>query len=634
MSSPKLLIRRMVVSGDLKMDQRFSPGLNIIQSVRVNDDVRSTNGCGKTSLVELIQHGFGKTHESKAKYFFAPIIGQIDTLWLEFETREGVYTIERSLTDIFASARLHEGPIVAGIENSPAESVKIDDMSKLLLRLVGIPEVAVATRAGKPTPLSFRLLMRAFVLHQEDSFQEILSKVDPESRKAEIIGFLTGITPLEHYSLDVQVGVLRERIAELETYSSQVTHFLEENSAPVSLVEVGELVNRARLELEQARNEQLELQVSIAHNRSVEGSGLTDTLRSRLLEAKRDRQEAEQSILGYQQELHRLRELIASLKNDQRKSRHLQASTLQLSNLDFDICPRCLQTITGEMRHREDSGRCMVCNRPMVVNSDALPVRIPRTDDLELQTAEASDQLSATTSRLQESQKEAQRLGDLVAVLGSQLDAQTAAFVSPAVDQLVAKAEVVSERQANLARANQFRDQAIALDALRLQVDALRKEMSDLEDQLRDGSRSSKLRREELRQTYASVLRAVDFPKLLEIDIASGSLMPYINGALYIHQGTALKGLATVCYHLALLNLARTSDTHFPKMLVVDSPNTGDLNEDNHTKLLRYLANMSAESDPEDEDWQIILTTRYLPTGLERFVVETVSNPSRMLLRR
>ena len=150
-----------------------------------------TNSCGKTTLVELIQHGLGKTHNSKAKYFFAPILDKLQTLWLEFETINGIFTIERPLQIINGAAPLHEGIYVQGIEKMPSETIKIDDMSSLMLDLVGIPNVSVDTSQGESTPLSFRLLMRAFMMHQEDSFAEILFKVQPETRKADIIEFLT-----------------------------------------------------------------------------------------------------------------------------------------------------------------------------------------------------------------------------------------------------------------------------------------------------------------------------------------------------------------------------------------------------------------------------------------------------------
>jgi hypothetical protein len=179
-----------------------------------------------------------------------------------------------------------------------------------------------------------------------------------------------------------------------------------------------------------------------------------------------------------------------------------------------------------------------------------------------------------------------------------------------------------------------LQEQAQSLEKLKVELDRVRLRLSQMEDELEMARKANRQRREILNQTYYDVLKSVDFPKLQNVTLNAYSFMPDINGKLYIHQGTAYKGLATVCFHLALLNLARREETHFPKMLVIDSPNTGDLNDDNHTKLLNYLTKLPASKESEDQDWQIILTTRYLPTGLEPYVRYTISNPDLMLLRK
>ena len=633
MASPKLMIRRIVVEGDLSFDQRFYPGLNIIHAVQVGDDVRSTNGCGKTSLVELIQHAFGKDHESKAKYHFATIAEQLKMLWLEFETDSGVYTIQRSLTDIFSAVRLHEGTYVPGMQGTPVEVIRIDDMSQLLLKLTGIPEVYVSTRKGVPTPLSFRLLMRAFILHQEDSFAEILFKVEPESRKADIIGFLTGITPLERFPLEEQVGELIQQQQSLENYVDQVTRFLIENNTPSS-IEVNVLVETARKNLEAAREEQQAIQRLMIQRELSEKRGHTDTLRRKLLDVKQEIMELEQSFFSYQQEEERLKELISSLRSDKQKSRHLQAATTQLSNVQFDLCPRCLQDVTSEMQQRENSGRCSLCNRLLVITSDSPPKRILRTDDLDTQIEEADEILSSVQKELEKSSDQLSQLKEGETTIGQNLESQVSVYVSPAIDQLIEQADVISERQAELARAIHLQEQTQFLEKLRSELNMLKTRLAKLQDELEQASKARRQRREALRQIYTNILRTVDFPKLQEVTLNPQSLMPNMNGELYIHQGTALKGLATVCYHLALLNLAKVEQTYFPKMLVIDSPNAGDLNEDNHTKLLNYLANLYPNESEGEQDWQIILTTRYLPQGLEPYVRDSISNPDRMLLRK
>lgn len=633
MLSPKLIIRRIVVEGDVSFDQKFYPGLNIIQAVQTGNDPRSTNGCGKTSLVELIQHGFGKKHDSKAKFFFASIIEQLNTLWLEFETDSGVYTIGRSLSDIFRAARFYEGPYVPGIEATPAEVVGIEDMSQLLLRLVGIPEVSVTTYVGKPTPLSFPLLMRAFILHQEDSFAEILFKVQPESRKADIIGFLTGITPPDRFPLEEKVSELKQQQQSLENYVIQVSRFLVENNTP-SLIEASSRVDAARKNLELAQTEQRAMQRLIIQGEVSDSRGYTDILRRRLLSVKREIAGIEQNFYSSQQEQERLNELVSSLRSDKQKSRHLQASTTHLSHIEFSLCPRCLQDITVEMRQRENAGRCLLCNRPLVVTSDTLPKRILKTDDLDTQIEEAEEILASVHSELENFDAQLAQLRESEAAISRELESQVAVYVSPVVDQLIAQADVVSERQAELVRARQLQEQAQSLEGLRVELDKRKAQLSELQDELEQVSKSKRQRCEALRQMYAKVLRAVDFPKLQEVTINSQTLMPNINGELYIHQGTALKGLATVCYHLALLNLASIEQTYFPETLVIDSPNTGDLNEDNHAKLLNYLAKLHSDEASSEQNWQIILTTRYLPHGLEPYVRDTISNPSRMLLRK
>jgi hypothetical protein len=245
MTSPTLIIRRIVVDGDLTYDKTFYPGVNVVKAIKTNEDPRSTNGCGKTALVELIQHGLGRQHDSKAKFHFAGILDLLKTLFLEIETSSGIYTIDRSLQNINAALRLHEGPFTAGIEKSPAELVKIEDASALMLDLVGIPKVSVNTKQGEPYPLSFPLLSRAFILHQEDSFGAILDKVQPESRETDIIGFLTGITPMGRFPLEEELGSVQTDLQNLEADINSVTRFLLDNDVP-SVIEAGSLAETAR----------------------------------------------------------------------------------------------------------------------------------------------------------------------------------------------------------------------------------------------------------------------------------------------------------------------------------------------------------------------------------------------------
>ena len=218
--------------------------------------------------------------------------------------------------------------------------------------------------------------------------------------------------------------------------------------------------------------------------------------------------------------------------------------------------------------------------------------------------------------------------------IGNELNQELSAYVSPTIDQLIVQSNVVSEKQAELLRVQSIQAQMSGLEDKQIELDRMKYSLAGLQDELEENKKASRQRREEFRQLFESTLRGVDYPGLTDVSIDPQSLMPKINGQLYDHQGTAFKALATVCYHLAMLSLARKADTWFPKFLVIDSPNTGDLNEDNHAKLLRYMSGMQNIQNEKEINWQIILTTRLLIPELQPYVRQEISNPNLMLLRK
>jgi hypothetical protein len=643
MASPSLVIRRVVVEGELSCDLQFERGLNIVRAIQTDDDPKSTNKCGKTSLVELIQHGLGRRQRSKAKFHFAPIMEQLDRLWLEIETNDQVFTVERSLQEITARVRVREGPYVPGIGNAPAELVSVEEMSALLLNALSIPIVSVKTAKGDLFPLSFPTLMRAFVLHQEDSFGAILDKVLPEQRRADIIGILSGITPLERFTLEDKLSKVQLEVQELEAYFHSVQDFLIENGVP-TLIEAEAGVRRAEEALQAAREAQRDVQHEIrdaTSSQSPRQSGRIDNLRHQLLSIQDGVAQIERSFVGLRQEEERLVEVLASLRVDRQKAQRLRASSTILSSIEFSICPRCLLEITAEMRQREQYVRCSLCNRPLRITSDTPPRALPKTADIDLQIQEAETILKDVRREGETLRAQLQQLHEKENEIGNTLNLESQAYVSPAVDRLLGQAHEVAQREADLARAQALLGQAKALAAIKERLDQLKQKQAELVDQLREARKPYKSRLNTLRQIYESVLTEVDFPNLRSCQINSQSLMPYINNSLYIHAGTALKGLATVSFHLALLELARREETFFPRLLIIDSPAVGDLNDENHDKLLRYLANLqsnveqpSSELRGEGLDFQIILTTRRLIPELESYVREEISAPSRMLLRK
>lgn len=632
--SPSLIIRRIVVTGDLQYDQSFNDGLSVIAAEPRDGDETHTNKSGKTALVELIGHALGRQHQNAKTYHFAPIIDELGSVYLEVEANGETLTIERSLRHLSAKLIVRNSPFFNGIENTPGEAVDREALSPLLLQALRIPSVKVKEVRGDLTPLSFPLLMRAFVLHQDDSFGRILDRVIPDQRVSDVLGFLTKATPIERFKAEEELADKQKQVMELTSYYENVVRFTSENRVP-PLDQVEAALTAAQRAVELAGEERRRAQVEIGFGAtSTAAASRLEQLRNALFTTKQSISEIERKIADNASEVQRLTQLSASLRNDSQKVRRIRASRSILSTVDFGICPRCLLEITPEMKKREDHGRCSLCNRTIRAKSDDVPRSVRNIGDVEHQIDEAEKIIGALRDEREDSEKKLGELRVREATLSRELDAEMGAFVSPALDRIVGTAENAAVTQAEVARLTALREQALQLHRVRQQLDDVRAAEAALRDRLNSAKEPVRSRVDELRRTFSNVLRDVGFPDLHDVTVDPYSLLPSINGQLYVHVGAALRGLAVVCYHLALLQLSRRTDTFFPRMLVIDSPAVGDLNRENHDRLLNYLSRLAEESGAVP-DWQIILTTRRTVPALKQYVIDNISaRPNEMLLKK
>lgn len=643
MATPSLSIRRVRVDGALSCDLGFTRGLNVVLATSNRADPRSTNKAGKTALVELIRHGFGNDQD-KNKYHFAPIQSEIDTLWLEIEANGEILTIERSLQQLTASVRVREGGIVPNIEKTPAGVIALDYLSEFLLGALGIPVVSVKTAEGALTPLSFNLLARTFILHQKYSYGGVLNQVQPDSRKADVIGFITGAISLRRFEIEQELAKVQSDTKGQEAYYNSVRAFLSKNNIP-SIVEAHGRVQLAEEELTRAKGAQYNLQQRIKEATETEQEdrkGRIAALRAEMLKVEEDAAKVERSLFGLQQEEERIREVLSSLVQDRQKSERLQVSSTILSSVEFSICPRCLLDITPEMKAREQHARCSLCARPLRTTSDTPPKSVPRTDDIDLQVEEAEAVLGGIIREREELQTRQRQLVQRRNDIGRVLDDESRAYVSPAVDMLLEQANTIALKEAALTHTRGLLEQAEALENIRTELESLREKQARLEDTLREARVPKKGRLEALRRIYENILIELEFPGFESCRIDTHTLMPYINGSLYIHQGIAYTGLAVIAYHLALLELSLQEKTFFPRLLIVDSPAVGDLNEKSHDKLLAYLSRLASKENElvdageiDEARWQIILTERRIIPDLLPYRKAVISgSPEKMLLRR
>jgi flagellar biosynthesis chaperone FliJ len=641
MASPTLLIRRLKVEGELCCDLSFEQGVNVIQGQRHAADPRTSNACGKTTLVELIRCGLGRRYSGYADFpELTRIREKVDRLWLEVEVNGSILLIERSLRNLTGLMSIRWEPYQPNIEKSNADRVTPAELSPIMLDRLGIPEVSVTTKDGSMETLTFQLLQRAFILHQEDSFLDILDKVQPDIRRTQVIGLLSGITSVAAFNLEPKVGEVQQQISAIENRIREVEGFLAEHGV-ASVLEAAKAVRQAREALAGARATQLAMQrqiIDAQEQQEQHSRGKVEALRAALLEAQKRRQNFEKGVMGLRDQEADLTELAGSLTLDRKKLRRLRASSDILSSVEFKICPRCMQQVTREMQQREDHGRCSLCARPISHTSDAIPRAVPSDDDLAQQETEAASLLADVRSRLVAEKKALAQILEEEHSLSTQLDNETTAYVSPAVDRLVGQADVIAKLAADLAKAQALQEQAVALERIKQALLPMKEKHTKLSGQLRTARGASSQRLLALRDELMRVLQAFEWQDLQSCDIDPRTLMPFVNGTPHTAWGTGLKGVLAAAYHFSLLALARSVPTYMPTLLVVDSPAVGDLNERNHTALLRYIGSLEYPTTEKDqgtgpEPWQVILTTRRMVPELTPLTRATIWHPDQMLLR-
>jgi hypothetical protein len=625
-----LQINRVVVLGKLACDYRLHPGLNVLQGVTEGEDEKSSNKSGKTALVYLIQYGLGK-EASKKSFHFDPISGSVSLLFLEVELENSIVTIERSMQNTSAAVRLYLGKYYDGITNNAHETVSLEALGDFLLTALGIPKSSIKERQGELDPLSFRLLMRAFILEQKMSFASILEKVQPEQRKSDIVGFLSGIYSRERFHLEERLSALQIFADDRQYYLDRIRRFLEQRNIPSLLfarAKVSELENLLVTTREKQKNLRVAARISIDDQT---GGRLAD-IRGSIIATSRELlilQRHERSLRG---EIERLAELRASLVLDKSKVKKLQTARLILTTISYEKCPRCLQILTEDMKAREAEGFCSLCSRPALVVADSVPRSIPRLEDIEDQLNETDEVLTGTESALQSAQSERESCQRKLSELEIILERETQSYVSPFIDALEQLSHEVAVTEKLLATAQSDYSQAMALDELEQEVERLRAQQMELEALLEDAKKPSLTQLTALRNAFREILGKVGYPSLLNSWISASDFMPTINGSSYVHGGQAYTGLAVLAYHLSLFKLAVESDCYMPRLLIIDSPAVGDMNDQTEDVMLDYLASLPTVLG-EDSRWQVILTTRRCTDALQPFVFDQLSSPHHMLLQ-
>jgi hypothetical protein len=621
---PFLKVNRVVVTGKLGCDITLRSGVNVIKAEAYHRDITASNDCGKTTFTDLIKYGLGDTD----RFDSGTLSEQIDELFLEIELNGTLLTIRRDLNKPGTRASFYRSgynPVIT--LNDPDNTVEPGTpMSNFLLEELGMPRISVpqSNRPGANTiTITLKYLLRLLYMDQKNSFQEIMNKV-PDNLKRKLVEILLGISKEEIEELRLRIQALTDEIERFNQEITNIANFLSETDA-TNRTELVDAIGKATSEWRSLGTE-----IS-ALKQSMRGSdGVTDHIRQQLISVAYNLNEYIEHRDKARLKVRDFERLSGSLLSDRDKTEKLLEAVYVLSSIPLTQCPRCLQKVTTAMRHREDDGHCMLCERP-------LRPAPPKTRGLG-QDAILDDELKEVRILIEQYNADIDKLNRQIEQqevkkknVEEELDQLSRSYVSPFVDTLEQVLHQRNEAASRIGLLQRQYEQWDRLENKEIARDQLELQRKELEARvlLEDYDRTI-LRR--LSDYYESFLRRVGYSDLRRAEISEHDFMPRVNGHFYTaDSGSGMLAVKIVAYHYALLEYSINYRSNLPKFLMVDSPRYGALNSESYQRLLKEFLRL--ETEYADLGFQVILTTRDLPEDMNFLVVERLNSVNRMLLR-
>jgi DNA repair exonuclease SbcCD ATPase subunit len=463
-------------------------------------------------------------------------------------------------------------------------------------------------------------------MDQKNSFQEIMYKVQPEWWKRKIVEILLGMSQEKVEQMNLKIQELTNEIDILKREVESIRNFLISSGGTNRL----DITEKRAEKLKQY--DALSIQIDRVKQQMRGEKGITDQLRKKLDHVNYNLIELEESKAKIQMKMKDFQALRNSLFVDRDKIRKTDEAAHLFSTIDVMKCPRCLQQITAEMRRREEHGDCKLCGRPLLAETMKKTKILGKDDVVDEEIKEVEILLNQYSDNLQQLTHEIAHLSTEKATVQQELDRQSQSYVSPFIDELERLLSQRNQVNTELELLNQQLRQWEALEKREQRLDQLQQEQHRLRIVVEkiDTGDASKIRK--LSEYYESFLRRVGYPDLNTARIQQKNLMPLVNNHPYTEDtGYGWLSVKIIGYHYSLLEFSLETPCYYPRFLMLDSPRAYDLNLETYQKLLLQFHRLPEKFN--EQDFQVILTTRDLPEEMEQYVIERINSKNRMLLR-
>lgn len=611
--------------------------------------IAAENGGGKSTFFNLIYYGLGGRVEefsSDAKEPHTEIVNDTNNLVrLVIGIDEELFTLNRRFGDnnitVIKAAPEVDG-VTAEVQADTYPLFRRDDakiFSDWLLEKLDIPVVDII-QGGRQFKLNFTDLARLIYHNQNSDPNGIYKPADVgsflsdslEIRRA-IFQILVGKTLLELYeAIGIQKNAERDFQAAKsvhQEYQDIVGHLLrasgisESSNAEAWTAQTRELTDQISALLESRRA------FSRGHLGDEQAQQTLDAEIQQVVELEGQRRLIDEQREQLAREAGRLVDVERSLEADILRVNKVIYAHSQLNLFSSDTCPYCLNDV---MR---TPGHCVCGER--VEEQDYQRFFYSPAEYLEILKGKTS---ALSTLRLAMSgvrDEYASTIDERNRVM-SELSAKRAriaeASASPyKVEKVIEEIdEKILEAREKLAKAEEALRLESKLVGLQTKLDNKKALLFTAKNNVQRLDAESKTELETQLTAFNKIYN--DFMTSVVADCRSASIdpetyLPLIDGGKYREHSAMVP--KRFLYYLSLLQLSLISDIPYPRLLLIDTPETAGIDLDGLVKVIRKIAELE---NPNDKPFQILFSTgqdKYPPEFASKVLLR-MSKANRLLI--
>jgi len=351
-------------------------------------------------------------------------------------------------------------------------------------------------------------------------------------------------------------------------------------------------------------------------------------LKQEIIELDYHIRKSSEEIAFLEEKLHEYRLSFHDIINERDKLQRYGTSKTVLSSFTFSQCPRCQQAIEDDMQVRETHNECMLCGRP--IQTETSVDLLKRLDDLADEAKELRQLIQRYDTEIAEKKTQRETLLSEKALKDRALDEQmganyTSAFVANIenISHTLASLDEHIRQQQNWLTVQAKQDERrIALEKIEGQIREIRKQKKDLE-----ARKTADFQKFYHFEQYLHEFLDGLFRHFESVRLNRETYMPVVNGLEYTRFSHVQMNLVVLGYHYALLRYSLRHESNYPRFLMIDTPNRGDMGEEIYDVMMRKFGELHQENVP----FQLIIATRELPEDMQ---VDKIINLGSYLLER